>query len=321
LPPILFFHYPKFSLFILAINAVLVLKPVKPWPLFRSFFQLWYGIFDLSHNLGPKAQGIFEKENFLCILAMHPHGVIPLHAFLWSGFCDQYLPSLYGVGATTNIAQRLPIVRQISLWLSAGSAGREVIREAMTVKSHNLFILPGGVAEIFLSKRFPHNTNSHKHVIKGKRYGLMKLALQTGAHIIPCYVFGATQLFDQIATFSATQGVSHDNDKQESTLGMWVECLSRKIRGGITFYWGQYYSPLPHAAKLTLVLGDPIAPFPRACMNNYTINRKKRTCATHLNPSNEQVEELLQRYTDSLHLLFEQYKHQAGYGNDVLEII
>ena len=81
---------------------------------------------------------------------MHPHGIIPLHGFLWSAFCDQYLPILYGIGATTDVAQRLPVLRQLLSWVSAGSAKRQVIKAQMQVKDTNIYILPGGVAEIFL---------------------------------------------------------------------------------------------------------------------------------------------------------------------------
>ena len=58
----------------------------------------------------------------LTILAMHPHGIIPLQGFLWPALCDQYLHDLYGFGATTDAALRIPLLRQVIGWLSAGSA-------------------------------------------------------------------------------------------------------------------------------------------------------------------------------------------------------
>ncbi len=86
---------------------------------------------------------IFARENNLSILAMHPHGIIPIHGFLWAAFCDQYLPVLYGIGATTDAAQRLPFLRQLLIWLSAGSAERDVLKYQMQVMDKNLYILPG----------------------------------------------------------------------------------------------------------------------------------------------------------------------------------
>ena len=46
----------------------------------------------------------------------------------------------------------------------------------------------------------------------------------------------------------------------------------------------------------------------------------KVTCQKIENPTQEQVEELMDRYTGSLRQLFDQYKDQAGYKNDELKI-
>ena len=47
----------------------------------------------------------------------------------------------------------------------------------------------------------------------------------------------------------------------------------------------------------------------------------KRTCKRIANPTDEQVEELMERYVNALQSLFEQYKIEAGYPNDMLHII
>ena len=47
----------------------------------------------------------------------------------------------------------------------------------------------------------------------------------------------------------------------------------------------------------------------------------KVTCKRIANPSSEEVEELMDRYVEALHGLFEQYKEEAGYPNDTLKII
>ena len=58
-------------------------------------------------------------------------------------------------------------------------------------KGKNLFILPGGVAEIFVSE-------PGTHTIIAKRHGLMKLALRTGAVLVPMYVFGGTDFLSHL---------------------------------------------------------------------------------------------------------------------------
>eukprot|EP00559_Dactyliosolen_fragilissimus_P004410 CAMPEP_0184869816 /NCGR_PEP_ID=MMETSP0580-20130426/35409_1 /TAXON_ID=1118495 /ORGANISM="Dactyliosolen fragilissimus" /LENGTH=283 /DNA_ID=CAMNT_0027371551 /DNA_START=489 /DNA_END=1340 /DNA_ORIENTATION=- len=283
---------------------------------------------------------------------MHPHGIIPIHAFIWAAFNDQYFPSAYGVGSSTDAAQYLPVLRQLLSWLSAGSADRKVLERRMKEEGENLFILPGGVAEIFLSKRFDPqrdrkkseqqqqqqqeshpSTKGFTHVIKGKRYGLMKLALQTGALLTPVYVFGGSEFFDQLAAPSTNQSCEHsiDNDPRSSNssskksiqnqLGYWLERLSRRIQGGLTFYWGQYGTPLPYKARLTLVLGDPIIPVPGTEGTETTGHGKRRCCRKIPNPTDEQVQDLMERYVESLRDLFDTYKGMAGYEYDTIEII
>ncbi len=186
----------------------------------------------------------------------------------------------------------------------------------------------GGVAEIFFSKRMLTSKNRSRggqvHLIKGKRYGLMKMALQTGALIVPSYVFGATEFFDQFATVELDNKGNGGGDGGGNGVGSnFLQSFSRLVRGGVTFYWGQYKTPMPHFAKVTMVLGDPIVPVPGTVgdESNGADSGRKRTCKKVPNPTNEQVEELMQRYTDAMERLFDQYKVQAGYGNDVLKVI
>jgi hypothetical protein len=361
----------KVALWIIALDLVLILYPNQQWPNIRCLFQLWYEILHFRHNVTTETSKQFVKQNHLSILAMHPHGIIPLHGFLWCAFCDQYLPTLYGVGATTDVAQRLPVLRQVLKWISAGSAKRKVILQQMQESDQNMYILPGGVTEIFFSRRLKPTRsssirsifnsdsscsdiqtssvgNSRTHVIKAKRYGLMKLALQTGSIIIPSYVFGGTNFFDQLATIHDDKSMSTSKGKSKSMstrmsnnmstdtvkelclglIGKFLHSLSRQMKGGITFFWGQYGTPMPYPTQITMVLGDPIVPVIGTIGDelnqngrNGGVNGKKRTCKKIPEPTPEQVEELMSRYVDALERLFDQYKGEAGYENDILKIM
>ena len=152
-PPVLYYMVSmKAALVLLIVNLALMTLPTKPWRRFRGIFELWYDLFDFHHNLslghnnmGP-AHLTKKESSSLLICAMHPHGVIPIQAFLWMAFCNQYLPASYGVGAAADVVMRIPLLRQILGWGSAGSASRHVLKEHLE-KGNNLFILPGGVAE------------------------------------------------------------------------------------------------------------------------------------------------------------------------------
>lgn len=94
-PPVLYFVSPRAAALLLVIDLVSVLWPPKPWPWFRGVFQLLYEPFDFHHNLkveGSKPATLTkDQKETLTILAMHPHGIIPIQGFLWPALCDQYL--------------------------------------------------------------------------------------------------------------------------------------------------------------------------------------------------------------------------------------
>lgn len=284
----------------------------------------------------PKLDEIAKEDKRLRIVAMHPHAIIPLHGFIWSAICDQVTPHMYGYGCTTDGALILPVLRHILCWISAGSAKKGKILTEMQTNGKHLFILPGGVAEIFLSHRRQSPSEPslpNTQTIKARRYGLMKLALETGAIIYPSFVFGVSDILNQltpapIVVSEKSNSSSKNYPKNETifdSLGKAMEYMSRKIGGGLTLFYGQYYLPIPHNPQLSMVLGNPIYPVIEsddgATMSVKNVHGDKRTCKRVENPTPEQVEELMDRYVDALHRLFEQYKVEAGYPNDTLQII
>ena len=346
-PPFLYPYAPNAAILVLVLDIVLLILPIdRPWPALRVLFQLWYEPFSVRHNLANASLADALAKEELSIYAMHPHGVIPVHAFLWAAFCHQYMPHAYGVGSTTNAALRLPILRHVLGWLSTVSASRAVLYKVMTNHNHprSLFILPGGVAEIFMA-----HPGRHALLARSRR-GLMKLALQTGASLVPVYVFGANDLYHQLGTSPApnqseTQSTTDNDgsagastlkndDKKRSSFSIssLQERLSRTAQAGFTIFWGQYGTPMPFQVPLTIVLGDPIPPEVTTNNGLPTNNDTKRSSdagqptmppsPTKLekhakyppveNPTNEQVDNLLERYIDAHQRLFQQYKEFAG---------
>jgi hypothetical protein len=182
-----------------------------------------------------------------------------------------------------------------------------------------LYILPGGVAEVFLA-------HPGRHAIKAKRRGLMKLALQTGASLVPVYVFGGNDFYHHLATYGTEDAVGETQVQRKlrrsdtNLIGRVQEKFSRLFQAGFTVFWGQYGLPLPYQIKCTMVLGDPIWPVPNTLGQGKTRTGDKSTCRKVPEPSQEQIDELLGRYTTALTQLFDQYKAQAGYPDATLEI-
>jgi diacylglycerol O-acyltransferase 2, plant len=145
-----------------------------------------------------------------------------------------------------------------------------------------LFILPGGIAEVFTS-----TPGKHKIVFK-KRRGLIKLAIECGAQIVPSYVFGATDFYHNLATTDS-----------------WLAKLSRKMRIGVAMFIGQYGLPIPFAPRVTMCFGDPL----------------QVRCWTGEGPiPDELVETLHREYIEGIREVFERYKAAAGYPDAKLEI-
>ena len=286
--------------------AIVILSyflPPLEVPIFRKVFQLWYEIFDFHHNLSPAdiERCVKDGKSKQFIIGMHPHGIIPLQAFLWTAYADQYLrldgtdyQPLYGFGAAADAVNCIPILRNVMYCLSAGSAAYKVLlnglKDGISLPCNNagrkprhLYILPGGIAEIFSSQ-----VGRHAIVFKDRR-GLIRLSLETGAELIPCYVFGGTDFFHNLATT--------DN---------LLARLSRKYKMGLTWFWGKFGLPIPFAPKVTMCIGEPLA------VDKWTGNDRI---------PDDIIDELHERYIKAINDLFNRYKVQAGYPNAELEVL
>lgn len=201
---------------------------------------------------------------------------------------------MYGFGAMADIVMYLPFLRNILGFLAGGSATYKVLKDGIVHGKvpcvnaagrvpKNLYVLPGGIAEIFTSK-----PGRNAIVFKDRR-GLCKLSVETGAQIVPCYVFGSNDFFENLAT----------NESFLST-------LCRKYRIGVTVFWGYLGLPIPYSPKVTMVLGDPI-PVPQIADDD-----EKHSKA---------IEALHSQFMVDMKALFEKYKTVAGYANAELEIL
>ncbi len=81
----------------------------------------------------------------------------------------------------------------------------------------------------------------HAVIFKNRR-GLCKLALETGCYLTPCYVFGGTDFFNNLATGDG-----------------FLSELSRKYKMGLTIFWGRFGLPIPYTPKVTMCIADPLS--------------------------------------------------------------
>lgn len=264
------------SLLILAF-LILMVYPSSKWHSFSRLFQAWYDIFNFSVAVDQSKchEAIKSKRPFMFIVV--PHGVIPLGCFLGISFVRDFLPAFDGTICAASIVLRLPILRQIFLWLGSGPADRSTIVSLLRRKQ-NVYLMSGGIAELFLSNR------RKEQLFLQSRKGIIKLAQETNAILVPIYVFGHTRLFDQLA---GGEGIAM--------------LISRLVRGSITLFWGQMFLPIPHSTPLRVCLGDPLL-------------------LDWADPANT-VDHAHALFVESVQTVYERHKVAAGYGDIPLTII
>ncbi|CAN0484352.1 unnamed protein product, partial [Ectocarpus sp. 12 AP-2014] len=85
---------------------------------------------------------------------------------------------------TADVIRRIPIMKHVFGVFGLVGASSRSLKSALRRTSVVLYV--GGIAELFLSNP------AEERLYVGKRKGFIKLAMQTGSEVIPCYYFGNT---------------------------------------------------------------------------------------------------------------------------------
>eukprot|EP01057_Protomagalhaensia_wolfi_P001703 Protomagalhaensia_wolfi_Nauph_80__1702@NODE_2058_length_1228_cov_98_385198_g1606_i0_p1_GENE_NODE_2058_length_1228_cov_98_385198_g1606_i0NODE_2058_length_1228_cov_98_385198_g1606_i0_p1_ORF_typecomplete_len350_score16_04DAGAT/PF03982_13/1_1e38_NODE_2058_length_1228_cov_98_385198_g1606_i01101159 len=165
---------------------------------------------------------------FLCF----PHGTISYGG--WSlGALAAFRPF---VSAVVDILCVMPLLRQFFLGFNICSGSRHSLRHQIIDCRRDVVLYPGGLAELFLS-------NPQKEQLYfNNRKGCIKLAMETGADIVVCYLFGNTQLYRLYGSSTFAK-------------------FSRLLRSSITIFWGRlglipFKTPLEAAVSVVIPIPD-----------------------------------------------------------------
>jgi 2-acylglycerol O-acyltransferase 2 len=215
------------------------------------------------------------------IFAMEPHDVLPLGIFSFQRSLNP-LPNFKMFGCITGACFQVPIMKHVYTWCSAVSVDKKSIK-SMLRRGISPCICPGGVQEVTLMDR------SKKECILylKKRFGFIKLALEYGKPLVPCFVFG------------------HDK-----SFSWWVpkvkflQTLGRKIGFALMMFFGAFGLPMGPAypCDYVAVVGAPIP-----------VDKVE-------NPTEEDLKRVQAVFLESMTDLFERYKHEYGYGDIHLNI-
>ncbi|CAI5535661.1 unnamed protein product [Closterium sp. Naga37s-1] len=210
------------------------------------------------------------------VIAVEPHSVLPvgLGAFM----CHPLAAG--GVAGATSAIFRVPLLRQCWQWARLAPATRPVLSSVLQ-RGRPVIIVPGGVQEcLFMAP-------GKEVVFVRQRFGFIRLALQHGVPLLPCFAFGQTSAY-----------------RWWRPEGAWYRWVARRIGFAPIVFWGMWGSPIPFRTPLTIAIGTPIGqgdPEP--------------------NPSKERVAAVHAEYVRALERLFLHHRAHAGYPTTHLEIM
>eukprot|EP00040_Diaphanoeca_grandis_P027428 m.156137 g.156137 ORF g.156137 m.156137 type:complete len:338 (-) comp30976_c0_seq3:107-1120(-) len=265
----------------LGVCVISYVCPLKQWKTARTFWQIWYEIFDVRVSLNDMPPRDTSTRYIFC---QFPHGVIPFTATMFSSLTDQHCPELYPRGAISPTIKYMPLFRNLYGWLNGGSPDKEVLRKEM--ETQNIFCMPEGIAGIFASA-----PSSHKLVFKNRK-GLVKLAIEHGATLVPIYTFGISECFTTLT-----------GDSFDGPIGR----FSRSSGIAFCVFWGQYFLPIPRAAKISFVYGKGV--------------KAPKLPQGQKEPSNDVVDRVHAEFCKSLKTAFDLHKEEAGYADAELTFV
>ena len=222
------------------------------------------------------------------IIGCEPHGVLPLSIISFADYC-YYGPETPSIvketrALATSTIFYIPLLRQLWSWLGIDPISRAHMR-AQLERGRSVLMIPGGVAECL------RMTPKCETVYLRKRFGFVKMAIQTGAQLVPAYSFGQTRTYSYWKL-----GPPLCSDATTARLA--------KIIGlaPMTF-WGRWGSPMPRQEKIHTVVGKAIPVEKRA------------------DPTNEDVAAKLEEFIGAVKDLFERHRGENGYGDVELVVL
>ncbi|KAL4911634.1 hypothetical protein BDW74DRAFT_11209 [Aspergillus multicolor] len=221
-----------------------LLRSLPIWSLYASYFP---ARLHRSEPLLPTRKYIF---------GYHPHGIISLGAF--AAFCTEALgfskqfPGITNTLLTLDSNFRIPFYREYALSMGLASVSRESCENLLTKggvdgqgMGRAITIVIGGARESLNA-----SPGSLQLILK-QRMGFIKLAIRTGADLVPVLAFGENDLYEQVR--SDSHPLIHKFQMLvKQTLGFTIPLFH--ARGVFNYDVGL----MPYRRALNIVVGRPI---------------------------------------------------------------
>ncbi|CAK9092676.1 unnamed protein product [Durusdinium trenchii] len=300
-----------FFIFSAAVLPVWCLKRGGTWG--RSLFAIyvsWYMFWDTAHLRGGRFMPTFRRRNFWkhfaayfpmsltrtakldpkrnYIFGYHPHGVISMGACCnfateATGFSELF-PGIDLRLLTLQQNFRIPVFREYLLGLGVNSVSKDSIDQNLKrCPGSSVMIVIGGARESLETA-----PGSYKLILENRK-GFVKMALRSGASLVPVFSFGETDLFGVFAS------------SRFRRLQLW---LQKQMGFGIPFFFGRALT----GGVLHRVFGLSRGVMPLRMPVQSIVGRPIYVEKPIANPTQEQVDELHQRYVNELRKIYEEWK-------------
>eukprot|EP01054_Gregarina_sp_Poly1_P002691 Gregarina_sp_Poly_1__2690@NODE_173_length_12050_cov_429_537511_g154_i0_p5_GENE_NODE_173_length_12050_cov_429_537511_g154_i0NODE_173_length_12050_cov_429_537511_g154_i0_p5_ORF_typecomplete_len284_score17_46DAGAT/PF03982_13/1_6e30DUF3487/PF11990_8/0_32DUF3487/PF11990_8/6_1e02DUF3487/PF11990_8/69Acyltransferase/PF01553_21/0_03COX7a/PF02238_15/1_7COX7a/PF02238_15/2_2e02Arc_PepC_II/PF06847_11/9_5e03Arc_PepC_II/PF06847_11/0_36_NODE_173_length_12050_cov_429_537511_g154_i078048655 len=158
--------------------------PPKSW--FYKFLALYFD----SELLLESSKEVYSKHTKPIVWMAFPHGVI---AFSGSAYGYMYRARQVHT-ATADIVLRMPLIRHVFGVFNLTSGSRKSLETHLKKEREDVWIYPGGLAELFLS------SPDKEEIFFEKRKGIVRLAMETGADITVTYLFGNSLVYSLLCS-------------------------------------------------------------------------------------------------------------------------
>ncbi|XP_030837558.1 2-acylglycerol O-acyltransferase 2-A [Strongylocentrotus purpuratus] len=236
-----------------------------------------------------KTADLDPKNNYM--MGSHPHGVMSMGSVVSfgseaCGFSEKF-PGMRPALLTLGGWFYFPLVRDYVMSSGMCDCSRESIDYLLgeNGKGNAVVLVVGGAIE---------SLEAHPHAYKlylNRRRGFIAKAMEHGAHLVPVYSFGETEIYEQIS------------NPEGSFLRRFQGMLTKLIGFAPPLYHGRgifNYSVgfLPYRKNINTIVGEPIP------------------VEKNPNPTSEEIQALQQKYKDALIKLFEDNKAKYGVEAD-----
>ncbi|KAM0486770.1 hypothetical protein ACHAPX_000033 [Trichoderma viride] len=260
------------------------LRSLPLWRFFAAYFPMRL---HKTHDLPPDRRYIF---------GYHPHGIISHGA--WTAFSTNALgfsakfPGITNTLLTLESNFRIPFYRDWILTMGMASVSKESIRNTLTrggPKNDGIgravTIVVGGARESLTAQ-----PGALRLILKGRK-GFVKMALRTGADLVPVLSFGENDLYDQLT--AETHPMVHKF--QMFVLKVFKFTLPAIHGRGILNY---DVGLMPYRREVNIVVGKPIRIDTPPCEQ----------------PLQEDVDRYHELYVEEIEKIWETYKDQFAKG-------